>query len=232
MNKSKRQQRLDRKRQEKRRGQMRWVAIISVAAVGLAAMLIFASQVRAPDIDHDYSQKNGTFLGDPNALVTVIEYGDFQCSHCRNFYATTEGDLIDTYVTTGQVLYEYRPLNFLGPESTLSAEASLCAADQNMFWEYHDVVFANFSTGNTGGYAESRLVEFASTLNMDVDAFSACLAGGEKSEALAEINVGADAAGVGGTPAFLINGKLRSGNIPFADLSAEIEAALNALGAN
>lgn len=226
MDKSKRQHRLEKKQQEKRSSQIRLAGIIALVAVGLVTLFIIAGQVREPSIDHEYAEKNGTLLGNPNAPVLVIEYGDFQCSHCRNFYATTESLLISNYVESGQVLYEFRPLDFLGPESALSAEASLCAADQNFFWEYHDLIFTNYSTGNTGGYSESSLLSFAAVLDMDQAAFSACLSGGEKSAALAQIRSDASAAGVTGTPSFFINGKLMGGNIPFNALSNEIDAAL------
>ena len=227
MDKSKRQQRLEKKRQEKRRSQMRLVGIVAVAAVGLAALFIFAGQVRVPDVEHNYTNKNGTELGDPNAPVLVVEYGDFQCSHCRNFYATTEPLLIENYVNTGLVRLEYRPLDYGGVESTLSGEASLCAADQNMFWEFHDIVFANYSTGNSGGYSEARLNEFASTLDMDQEAFRACLSSGKKSEALQVMRRDAVAFGVRGTPSFLINGMLMGGNVPYQQLSQAIEDALD-----
>ena len=226
MDKSKRQKRLENKQKEKRASQIRLTGIIAVVALGLVALFIVAGQVREPSVDHNYTEKYGTVLGSETAPVLVVEFGDFQCSHCRNFYATTESQLISTYVESGQVLFEFRPLDFLGPESALSAEASLCAADQNFFWEYHDLVFTNYSTGNTGGYSESNLLEFANVLEMDQTVFNDCLSSGDKSDLLAQIRLDASSIGVTGTPSFLVNGKLMSGNIPFESLSAEIEAAL------
>lgn len=226
MKTSKRQQRSDRKKEEARKKQIRLTGIIALAAVALVALFIIAGQVREPSVGHSYSQKNGTFLGDADAPVLVVEYSDFQCSHCRNFYATTETQLISSYVESGQVLYEFRPLDFLGPESALSAEASLCAADQNFFWEYHDFLFTNYSTGNSGGYSEGKLIEFANLLDMDQVAFGACLSNGEKTETVNQLRLDATNDGVTGTPSFLINGKLLGGNVPFETLSAEIEAAL------
>lgn len=225
MNKSKRQQRLENKVQEKKRNQIKWTGIITITALVLAALLIFASQVRNPNVDHVYTEKSGTMLGNLDAPVLVIEYGDFQCSHCRNFYASSESLLINTYVETGQVLYEYRPIDFGGPESTLAAEASYCAANQNLFWEYHDILFNNYSTGNTGGYSEERLEEFASTIDMDVGAFTACLSSGEATAVLEGIRSEAFSNEVTATPSFLINGKLRIGNLPWTELVNEIETA-------
>jgi len=225
MNKSKREQRLEKKRQEARRGQLRWVAIVVIVAIGLVGLLVFNQQVRSPNTDVTYTNKNGRVLGDSTAPVLVVEYGDFQCSHCRNFYATTEEQLISTFVDSGQVLFEYRPVDFLGPESSLSAQAALCAADQNFFWEYHDIVFSNYSTGNTGGYSEARLVDFASALDMDQAAFSACLSSGEMADDVAQLRSDAAIYGVTGTPSFLVNGQLLGGNVPFETLSTAINEA-------
>ena len=226
MDKSKREARLERKRAAKRRVQTRWIAFTVIAAVGLAALLIFSGQVRGPSSEHSYTEKNGNQLGNPDAPVTIIEYGDFQCTHCQSFYATTESLLINNHVETGEVLFEYRALDFLGPESKLAAEAAYCAADQNMFWEYHDVVFSNYSTGNTGGYAEERLIDFAETLDMDQDAFVSCLRSGEKAQQVAEDVAAARADGVTGTPSFLVNGLLLGGNRPYSDFQEAIAAAL------
>jgi protein-disulfide isomerase len=159
-----------------------------------------------------------------------VEYADFQCSHCYNSYLTTDGPLFENYINTGKVLLEYRPLNFLGPESQLSAEAAYCAADQGVFWQYRDVLYANYSTNNTGGYSESRLMDFASSLNMDIDAFSQCLSSGEKAAAIDQNVEAAVADEVSGTPSFLINGTLYPGEQPYSNLQAVIESILS--GAN
>ena len=223
VDKSKREARLEKKRAAQRKNQMRWIGFAVVAAVGVVALLIFAGQVRTPDVEHTYSQKNGTQLGDPNAPVTIIEYGDFQCTHCNNFYQTTESLLISNYVETGQVLYEYRPLGFLGVDSVRAAEASFCAAEQNMFWEYHDVVFENYST--QGGYTEERLLDFAETLELDQQDFASCLSNGDMANMVENSSALASADGVTGTPSFIVNGRKLDGNIPYSDLQEAIAAA-------
>ena len=226
MDKSKREQRLEKKRLDKRNSQIKWTVIVSVIAIGLVAMFIFAGQIRQPSVDHDYANKNGNFLGEADAPVQIIEYADFQCSHCRNFYATTESQLISSYVETGLVLYEIRPLGLLGPESVQSAEAAMCAADQNFFWEYHDLVFTNYSTSNVGGYSQPNLLEFASALDMNQDQFADCLSSGEKEAVVEAFANQAASSGVTGTPSFLVNGQVLAGNVPFATLSAVIESAM------
>lgn len=225
MDKSKREARLEKKRAAERKNQMRWIMFAVIAALGAVALLIFAGQVRTPDVEHTYSQKIGTQLGDPNAPVTIIEYGDFQCGHCNNFYQTTESLLISNYVESGQVLLEYRPLGFLGVDSVRAAEASFCAAEQNMFWEYHDVIFENYSS--QGGYSEERLLDFAETLVLDQQAFASCLTNGEMAGMVEASSQLAAADGVTGTPSFIVNGRKIEGNIPYSDFQTAIAAAMN-----
>jgi protein-disulfide isomerase len=96
-----------------------------------------------------------------------------------------------------------------------------------MFWEYHDILFANYSSGNVGGYSEGRLITFAESLGLDVDAFSSCLESGEKA-AVIETNLeAAQSDGVTGTPSLVLNGQLlQGGALSYAALSAALDAAL------
>jgi protein-disulfide isomerase len=229
MDKSKRQARLERKRSEQRRNQTRVLIFIVIAAVAITALFVYGGQTRTGRV-HDYTQKNGDQLGSPDAPVLIQEYADFQCIHCYNFYNETELALIDEYVDEGVVLYELNLVDFIGQESAKSAEAAYCAADQDLFWEYHDVVFANYSQGNTGGYSEDRLIAFAETVNMDMAAFTQCLQSGEKAEIIAQNKQDAADQGITGTPSFVVNGTVLNGNVPFNQMIEAIENALAASG--
>jgi hypothetical protein len=73
----------------------------------------------------------GNAMGDPNAPVKIIEFSDFQCAYCLQFFLATEQPLIEDYVATGKVFFVYRTLgDWLGPASQASAEAAYCAGDQ------------------------------------------------------------------------------------------------------
>lgn len=229
MEHSKRQERLERRHAAQRRNQLRWLAYIVIGAVLVTGILIFSNRASGPQIG-TYSQQDGTALGDPSAPVTLIEFVDFQCAHCFNAYRITERPIIEQYVDSGQVQYIYRVVGFLGPESARAAEAGYCAADQNKFWEFHDVIFApaNFSSGNAGGYSDQRLISFAGTAGLDVDAFSQCLESGENAGLVAAAESEAAGFGVTGTPGYVINGAVLSGEQPLAQLQAAIDAALAA----
>ena len=80
-------------------------------------------------------------LGDPDAPVTIIEYGDFQCPFCARFHEQVSPRLREEYIKTGKARMVFRNFQFLGPESVAAAEAAECAKDQGKFWTYHDAIY-------------------------------------------------------------------------------------------
>lgn len=170
----------------------------------------------------------GNTMGDPEAPVHIVEYGDFQCPYCVNFWKDTEPQLIEEYVSTGKVYFEYRSLGaFLGEESGWAAEGTYCAGDQNRFWEFHDVLYANWVGKNVGNYSRERLVEFAKTIDMDAVEFEACLREGRHKATVEQDAADGLAAGVRATPTFFINGVKVEGAQPFEVFKELIEDALN-----
>lgn len=166
-------------------------------------------------------------MGDPNAPVKIVEYADFQCPYCRAFWQDTEPQIVETYIKTGKVYYEYRSVGaFLGPESAAAAEAAYCAGDQGKFWQYHDTLFANWTGENVGDFSTANLQKFAASLGLDPAAFNACLDNGKYSDRLQQDVNNARSNGVRATPSFLINGKMIKGAQPFSVFQQAIEAAL------
>ncbi len=234
MKSSKRQARQERRRAQQTRNQMRWLVYIALGAIVLLGLIILSQQASGPR-QSKYSQENGMSLGDPNAPVTLVEFADFQCPHCYNQYNTTEPSIIEQYVDTGKVNYTYQIVAFLGQDSVYAAEGAYCAADQNLFWEYHDVIFApsNFSGGNTGGYSKDRLISMAGQINgINIDAFSQCLQNDDKLQTIQDVHDLGDSVGVTATPGFVINGTVAIGEKSFTQLQQIIESALAAAGAN
>lgn len=229
-----RQARQERQRAKAKKGQYQWLIYMGIGAIILVGLIVLSQLFSGPR-QTTYTQKDGMQLGAADAPVTVIEFLDFQCPHCLNSYNSVEEDMIAEYVDTGKVRLMYYVVGFLGPESVNSAEAAYCAAAQNYFWEFHDVVFApvNFSNGNVGGYSDAKLIDMAGKVaGMDTQAFSACMASDEK---IPEVQAAHDVAaslGVSGTPAFVINGQVLGGAQPFSRLQQVIEEALETAGAN
>lgn len=165
-------------------------------------------------------------LGDKNAKVTVIEFADFQCPFCENFFTNVEANIKKDYVDSGKVKFAFRHYAFLGQESTDSANAAECANDQGKFWEYHDYLYTHQGSENSGAFSKENLKGFAATLGLDTGTFNDCLdTNKDKANVDKDIKEGGTA-GVNGTPATFVNGVLISGAAPYADFKAAIDKAL------
>jgi protein-disulfide isomerase len=175
------------------------------------------------------TQIDGKSLGNPDAPVRVDVWEDFQCPACKIFTEGTEQQLVERYVTTGQVYYTFHFFPFIGSESRQSASASMCALEQGKFWEYHDLLYANWNGENQGSFADARLTAFAEFLALDMDAFEACFSENRYEDEIDRDYLDGQAAGVQGTPSVFVNGVMVTpGYVPsIEDLAQAIEAALN-----
>ena len=143
-------------------------------------------------------------LGSPDAPITIIEFGDYQCEACHYWFHNTRADVIDNYVDTEKANLVFLDLAFLGRDSHPAAQASYCADDQGKYWEYHTTLY-NFQEGVDDGWAsKDRLVAFAFNLEMDMDEFNDCM---DTSKYANRVNANYDEAvknGVQQTPTFII----------------------------
>lgn len=220
-----------RARRQRGRTQRRLITIAVVAgvAVVIVAGLILAGGVTTPP-EQEFPFADGSRMGDPDAPVSIVEYSDFQCPFCRRFHQETLPSIIDEYIAEGQVHLTYRHFAFIGPESVEAANASYCAADQDLFWEYASTVFANQTGENVGAFREARLLEFGEAVGVDMDQFSTCVTSGEHLDLVEQDQQMAIQNGVNSTPSFVINGQLVQGALPFADFQQVIEAHLSGAG--
>jgi len=97
------------------------------------------------------------FKGDASAPVTIVEFSDFQCPFCGRFTRETAPLIEETYIQSGKVRFGYVHFAFLGPESLWAAQAAECAADQNSFWAYHDLLFQRQAGENQGAFNKENL---------------------------------------------------------------------------
>ena len=219
------------------------IGIIVVGALLVAGALIYPNLKPVGEIvtrdpgEHPMADDNA--MGDPNAPIKIEEFSDFQCPYCARFHDETEWQIANSYVADGTVYFIYRSYgNFIGPESKAAAEAAYCAGDQGKFWEYHDILFANQTGENVGAFTDKRLSAFAEALSLDMDAFNSCYNGGKYADRVDQDKVDGTAAGVTGTPAFLltytVNGEEKhrfiAGAYPFSEFQTQIEEALVEMG--
>ncbi len=234
MDQNRRQARLERNRAQQTRNQLKWIVYMAIAAVVVVTLLILSNQVK-PAEARTYLQKDGTSLGDPNASVTMDEIADFQCPYCHMWYSEVEQAIVEKYVDTGKVYFTIHLVGFLDngtTESTQAAEAGYCAADQNKFWEYHGVLYTNQQGENQGAFRDDRLVAFANSIGLDMNAFRSCLTSNEKNADVVAAMDYAASNGIQNVPSFVINGQVYVGLQTFDQLSAILDAAIAAAGSN
>lgn len=164
-------------------------------------------------------------LGDEDAPVTMVEYADFQCPFCGKFARDTEPELIEKYVEDGTLRIEWRDFPYLGQESANAAFAARAAQAQGEFWRYHELLYGNQGSVNSGDFSDEKLIEFAREAGVDVDRFERDMKGGKYEGAVAADFEEGQGEGVTGTPTFVINGKTLVGAQPQDAFEKAIEDA-------
>jgi protein-disulfide isomerase len=200
---------------------------LSGAAVGAAIREPTAAapspSPAAPSVDMKTLIDDDSIKGDKDAPVTIVEFSDYECPFCARFYSDTYGQIVEKYIDTGKVNLVYRdfPLSF-HPNAQKAGEAAECAGEQGKYYEMHDLLFEKGVSGGVSAYKQ-----YAKEIGLKTSDFDSCLDSGEMAGEVRKDFTDGQRAGVQGTPAFFIDGKLISGAQPFPAFEAAIEAALN-----
>jgi protein-disulfide isomerase len=169
--------------------------------------------LRVPITDSDHSS------GSKTALITLVEYGDYQCPHCGRAYPIV-GRLQKALMGDLRFVFRNFPLAESHPDAMLAARAAEAAALQGKFWEMHDSLYENQDSLDAGSMAI-----YASVLDLDEKAFIRDLESERVDERVAADIRGGIASGVNGTPTFFVNGFRYQGDWSFEPfLQALIEA--------
>ena len=169
---------------------------------------------------------NTPFLGSANAKVTVVEFADYECPFCEEWYKTVWPDIKAKYIDTGKIKFYYQDFAFLGPDSNTASEAAHCAADQNKFWQYHDYLFTNQGAEGSGWATADHQKQFAQAVGLNTATFNSCLDGGKYKQEVLDETAAGRSYGVSGTPTIFINGSPIVGAQPAASFEQAIETAL------
>ncbi len=145
-------------------------------------------------------------LGNSNAPITLIEFGDYQCHFCNVFFHATEDDILKKYVETGKVKMIFKDYNIIGPDSVNASHGAHCASDQGLFWEYHDILYSNWTGENNGWASSDNLAIFAQKIGLNMDVWSECMMDGVHSQTIVGSNEDARTLELTGTPAFFVIG--------------------------
>lgn len=239
-------------------------AIFAVLFVITLGTWIFTSQEKNQitgqttkvEIPIDVTVDNDPSLGDEDAPVTIIEFSDFQCPYCKQFWAETFPLMKEKYITTGKVRFVVRdlPLKELGHAwSGKAAEAAECAHNQGKFWEMQDRIFADQNILNSLVHevdalenakmpititennqqkqvdialAVNHLKHLAGEIHVKMDVFNRCLDTGQETDEIEKDKNDGEKAGVQSTPTFFINGEKVTGALSFTSYQKIIEKEL------
>ena len=162
-------------------------------------------QIGPKKITMDTFLSNGSpILGDPNAPITLVEFGDYQCHYCNVFFQSIEKDIVKNYVDTGKVKIIFKDYNIIGEDSVIASQGAHCANDQGLFWEYHDILYSNWTGENNGWASPENLAIFAQQIDLNMNKWSECMKKGSHSQIILKSNDDARALELTGTPAFFI----------------------------
>jgi len=229
------------------------IAICLVAALLLPATAVAARPVAKPVAVRDWSRtvaitpEGGFRMGNPDAKVKLIEYGSLACPHCRHFEETGFAPLVQKYVRTGRVSYEFRNLLINGPDISISLLAR-CSGPANFFamskyvydaqpqWQkkledMSDADKAALGNMNTQQqivrYAEiAGMGPMAARFGVGAEKAKKCLADPAGLQKLLDMTKAAEASGVNHTPTFLIDGKVNDA-ATWEELEPELKKALD-----
>jgi len=155
-------------------------------------------------------------LGPDDALVTIVEFSDFECPFCSRVNASMD-EVKSTYGKDVRVVFRQRPLSFHA-SARPAAKAALAAHRQGKFWEMHDMMFSNQKA-----LSKSDLIGYAGALGLDTAMFELDMEAADIEQMIKDDEALAGKVGVNGTPAFFVNGRFLSGAQPFSEFARLID---------
>jgi len=170
------------------------------------------------DLSREVDPERDHVRGPADALVTFVEYGDFECPFCGRAEQAIR-ELLSEFGDDVRYVWRHLPLNDVHPHAQIAAEASEAAAAQGRFWEMHDVLLAH-----QGELLPRHLSAYATELGLDGERLLAELHRREYSSRVSEDVASADESGVSGTPTFFVNGRRHYGAYDIATLTDTVRA--------
>jgi protein-disulfide isomerase len=217
-------------------------AVVGVAAIVVAGLVLLGQKSREPSTAGSGGAvvgaadmramlagipQKGTSLGDPQAPLVLTEFADLQCPYCRVYTLKVLPQIIDRYVRTKKLRLELRLRRLLGPDSGVAARAAQAAARRNRMWNFVDVFYRNQGDENTGYVTDAFLSRMATAAGLPAK----LVLDGSRSPALEkpvqEAEAESSAAGLEGTPAFVIGPDAGTGkvlNVPRLDIGSFVAA--------
>ena len=208
--------------QHARKRRVQYLTLAAFGAVAVIVALIVISQSGGGDESSPPSNvagvaqvnaelkgipQSGQVLGDPAAPISVIEYGDPQCSACKFFSESVTTQLISSEVRPGNAKYEFRPFLIIGPDSKPAMKAALAAGEQNRLWQFMQLFYLNQGSENSGYVTDSFLTSIAKGAGVpDIDKWDQDRNDPKWDATTQQSTSEADSLGFSGTPSILVQG--------------------------
>jgi len=189
------------------------IPIIVFVAIGLGFALYLSTyndELMNLDMERQVGEVNTSLaspmLGSDSAPVTIIEFGDYQCSNCKRWFLNTKPDIITNYIETGKANLIFVDIAFLGKDSIPASSATYCAEEQGRYWDYHGLLYSNAMAVDDGWANFDSLQGYALNLGLDMDLFFGCMDSGKYDKRVSFNTKESQNNGVTQTPTFIIVG--------------------------
>ena len=206
-----------------------FLAIIAAIIIGFVGIAVYNGNQSKKDGVSSSSKSSVSqhIAGNPNAKVTLLEYGDFQCPYCQQYAATVQ-QVQEQYKDTVKFQFRNFPLSSIHQNAVAAARAAEAASLQNKFWEMHDLLY---STGNWEVWTKSSdptplFTRYAEQLGLNPVKFKTDFSSVQVNDTINADKAAGTKLGIQGTPTFYVNGKEIKINNSVAGFQKELDAAL------
>lgn len=142
--------------------------IAAAAVVVLVLLFAFARSTANQPSNLLKVTASDPVLGNSNAPVTIVEFGDFQCPACQGWFTSQEKLVVQNLVNTGQAKLVWKDFDYYGPDSTLASKAARAAGEQGRFWDYYAALWSAQGDPNGGWASSPNLVLLAQKLGLNM----------------------------------------------------------------
>jgi len=182
-----------------------YIAVLIIFGVISGLFLYGISDDKEVLLSKENLIKNGSpMIGNPSSPISILEWGDYQCTFCYRFHTSSFNVILDEYINSGRANFVFKDFPLNGPDSVFAAEAAYCAEDQGKYWQYHDELYTNWGGERTGWITVDSLNKFATTVDLEIDEFNSCINEHKYRQRVLELEKFGKEIGIDATPYFFI----------------------------
>jgi len=212
----------------KRKSLAVWLGVAGILLASVAGLIYVVSnqepsagaKLANEIVESDWSR------GNLESDVVLLEYADFQCPACAAYHPLLE-QLYSEYGDRIRMVYRHFPITQIHANAEPAGRAAEAAGRQGKFWEMHDMLYETQSSWANERNAEDKFIQYAESLDLNIDQFKADMNSDEAKEKVANDNIGGARSGVQGTPTFFLNGEKITNPRNYDELKTVVEQALN-----